>query len=68
MRTRAQPEKVKVMPSPRPKRASVKRAEMNPGKRKLPENEPQPAVEMLKKPENLGKFGEEVWDELGHRP
>lgn len=46
----------------KPKPTHLKRVQGNPGKRALPENEPQPDAGRPNKPKDLGKFGARLWD------
>ena len=48
----------------RPKPTQLKILQGNPGRRPLNQKEPQPSLDKPEKPERLGHYGDEVWDEL----
>lgn len=46
----------------KPKPTHVKKIQGNPGKRALPQNEPQPAAARPNKPKDLGPYASKLWD------
>jgi P27 family predicted phage terminase small subunit len=56
------------MPGPAPKPSALKLIDGNPGKRKLPANEPEPAyLNDLTPPAHLSEAGAAVWSEIAPR-
>ena len=47
-----------------PKPTALKILQGNPGRRPLNKREPEPTLGKPEKPEGLGPYGEEIWDEL----
>lgn len=52
------------MPGPKPKPTHLKLIEGNPGKRKLPENEPKPEIRAPECPEHLDRVARKEWNRI----